>query len=606
MNWYSGGQSPPPPPLPECAPVFKNNLPPFESVDTPGDAFWEAFPFNPLPSSPSTVINWAAFQAAIDSVSSAMTPSQHALADLVISDLSLGADTLIDPSRVPLETVPNNCMPARSAAACADQLATMVLKRHISGPFSSPPFPQFRANPLFIIERNGKLRLILNLSAPEDASFNDAIDSSKVPDISMASPRDIADQILEFGDETHLSKLDHCAAFKLVPVRSDLVKYQGLHFMGKFFVETQLVFGSKTSPAIYDRLHEVFLLVAWLRSGVNKRYLHRTLDDFVAVTPNKITNERIVKAYMDLAREIDLPLAPLDDPDKAFIVKQQGVILGVDLNAETASWRIPADKVHRHRRAFQSMSNKPVIDRLDAERMLGMTQQVTNMLPILKPLTFPLLEAVQRTHSGLQTPVTPALRDTARIWLRIYFDLLEWCPLSLPMDRAPLTGPAIGVFPIINDQGHHIGVFIQSQSPTRIFWSKALQDRVFLPSNLKLAFPHVFLLTLGLLCAITTHAATIRGTEFTCFTDSALLTMILRKGRDKRCWRTSNLIKAIFTTLIHLSALPSFIVADRPPLQEALTVDIPTPVLDWLQRMRRSPADAIAKTLVASGIIPPL
>ena len=422
----------------------------------------------------------------------------------------------------------------------------------------------------------------------------------------MASPRDIADQILEFGDETHLSKLDHCAAFKLVPVRSDLVKYQGLHFMGKFFVETQLVFGSKTSPAIYDRLHEVFLLVAWLRSGVNRRYLHRTLDDFVAVTPNKITNERIVKAYMDLAREIDLPLAPLDDPDKAFIVKQQGVILGVDLNAETASWRIPADKVHRHRRAFQSMSIKPVIDRLDAERMLGMTQQVTNMLPILKPLTFPLLEAVQRTHSGLQTPVTPALRDTARIWLRIYFDLLEWCPLSLPVDRAPLTGPAIGVFPITNDQGHHIGVLIQSQSPTRIFWSKALQDRVFLPSNLKLAFPHVFLLTLGLLCAVTTHAATIRGTEFTCFTDSALLTMILRKGRDKRCWRTSNLIKAIFTTLIHLSALPSFLVADRPPLQEASTVDIPAPVLDWLQRMRRSPADAIAKTLVASGIIPPL
>ena len=69
----------------------------------------------------------------------------------------------------------------------------------------------------------------------------------------------------------------------------------------------------------------------------------------MAVTPDKHTNEQIVRAYMDLAREIELPLAPLDDPDKAFIVKQQGVILGVDLNAETASWHILADKVHRHR-----------------------------------------------------------------------------------------------------------------------------------------------------------------------------------------------------------------------------------------------------------------
>ena len=87
--------------------------------------------------------------------------------------------------------------------------------------------------------------------------------------------------------------------------------------MGKFFIETQLVFGSKSSPAIYDRLHEVFLLVARIRSGVDKRYLHRTLDDFVAIMPDKNTNEQIVQAYMELAKEIDLPLAPLDDPEKA-------------------------------------------------------------------------------------------------------------------------------------------------------------------------------------------------------------------------------------------------------------------------------------------------
>ena len=157
-----------------------------------------------------------------------------------------------------------------SATAYADQLATMIKQGHVCGPFSDPPFPEFRANPLFIIERNGKLRLILNLSAPEDSSFNDAINSAEVPDISMASPWDIADLLIKFGSMAHLSKLDHCAAFKLVPVNPLLVKFQGFHFMGKYFVQTQLVFGSKSSPAIYDRLHEVFLLVARIRSGVEK------------------------------------------------------------------------------------------------------------------------------------------------------------------------------------------------------------------------------------------------------------------------------------------------------------------------------------------------
>ena len=135
INWFAGGPSPTPPPLPACAPKFKNDLPPFESDNNPGEIFWDAFPFNPLPSSPTSVINWKAFQAAIDSVSAALTPTQRELADLVISDLKFGADTLVDPSRVPLEIVPNNYMPAESAAACADQLATMLKQRHICGPF---------------------------------------------------------------------------------------------------------------------------------------------------------------------------------------------------------------------------------------------------------------------------------------------------------------------------------------------------------------------------------------------------------------------------------------------------------------------------------------
>merc|ERR1712082_320856 len=86
---------------------------------------------------------------------------------------------------------------------------------------------------------------------------------------------------------------------------------QGFEFLGRYFVESQLVFGSRSSPAIYDRLHEIFLLVAQLRSNTDSKWLKRTLDDFVPVTPDKESNERIVNAYISLANEISLPLAPL-------------------------------------------------------------------------------------------------------------------------------------------------------------------------------------------------------------------------------------------------------------------------------------------------------
>ena len=62
-------------------------------------------------------------------------------------------------------------------------------------------------------------------------------------------------------------------------------------------MESQLVFGSQSSPAIYDHLHEIFLRVARLRSNSDGQ----GLDDFVPVTPDKVSNEWIVNSYVNQA-----------------------------------------------------------------------------------------------------------------------------------------------------------------------------------------------------------------------------------------------------------------------------------------------------------------
>ena len=53
--------------------------------------------------------------------------------------------------------------------------------------------------------------------------------------------------------------------------------------------------------------------------------------------------------------------------------------------------------------------------------MLGMTQLVTNMLPILEPLIFLLL-----AKSSNFAPMTHTLQAMAFKWINIYSDLLEW------------------------------------------------------------------------------------------------------------------------------------------------------------------------------------
>ena len=100
------------------------------------------------------------------------------------------------------------------------------------------------------------------------------------------------------------------------------------------------------------------------------------------------------------------------------------------------------------------------------------------------------------------------------------------------------------------------------------------------------AFPHLFLITTNLLCAVFYHANSIKGLHFACFTDSYLLAMIMPKGHNKRCHRMSAIIKAITVSLIHLDALPSFKLCDGPLQQDTPVIDIPTPIAKWLRCMR--------------------
>ena len=58
----------------------------------------------------------------------------------------------------------------------------------MAGSFYFTPVEEFRSNQIFVIYRNNKYSPILDLSAPTDKSYNDAIDNTTVLYISMATP----------------------------------------------------------------------------------------------------------------------------------------------------------------------------------------------------------------------------------------------------------------------------------------------------------------------------------------------------------------------------------------------------------------------------------
>ena len=420
--------------------VMKNDLPVLSDYRAPpSDDFWKLFPFRGVPLGPSTPIDVPAFKEIILKCRHRFNNFHDNLSRLVLDDLTFGADTMTQLEYLPPLTCVNP-IDLSDSEVCAhlnDQICSWVKKGYVCGPFDDPPLANFRCNPLFAHVKRGKVRPILNLSAPEGRSYNDFIPKQSLLKINSATPRMIADYLYQLGPGCTLSKLDMEGAFKLIPVQPRFWRAQGFQWLGKYFFESQIVFGSSSGPSIYDRLHEVFLLTARTISSTFSPCFYRVLDDLVSVTYTREENEKLIFTYIRLADYIKLPLAPFADAEKAFLLKQSGTLLGIDFRTTDNCWKVPEEKSTFHIGFVQRLINKRFLSLFDMQAIAGMLVGIENMLPVVKPEFAPIKMALRAANFG---PVAndKLLRSTLFKSLRILRDLQDWTPISPPLSSAPL------------------------------------------------------------------------------------------------------------------------------------------------------------------------
>ena len=143
-----------------------------------------------------------------------------------------------------------------------------------------------------------------------------------------------------------MTKVDWADAYKHVRVRAADTALQWFSWMGMFFVELCLVFGTASSPGIYDRLAKVVLGLALALSKFPRDMVCQYLDDVCAAAPaGSAALGRFREAYQQVAAQVGVKLAPEDDPDKAFAPTTAGTVLGVRYDTVAWTWEIPADKL---------------------------------------------------------------------------------------------------------------------------------------------------------------------------------------------------------------------------------------------------------------------
>ena len=209
----------------------------------------------------------------------------------------------------------------------------------IKGPYIEKPFPIFRCNPIGLVPKKtpGKFRMITNLSAPVGASLNDFIDKAQFP-LSYVTVDKAIDSIIRLGQGSLLSKVDIAEAFRIIPVASSQWHLLGIHWNGKYYVDTRLTMGGRSSPYIFDSLSTA---IEWLlETNYSLEDIFHLLDDFLTVEDRQSGGPALA-IMLKVFQKLGIPICEgkVEGPSTCL------EFLGITLDTIRMEARLSVDKV---------------------------------------------------------------------------------------------------------------------------------------------------------------------------------------------------------------------------------------------------------------------
>ena len=222
----------------------------------------------------------------------------------------------------------------------SSHLISCVKAGETAGPFVSAPYALMHVSGLGTVpKKNGKLRLIHDLSAPQGTSVNDGIQKEDFS-LNYSTVDTAVTSIMALGAGCYLSKIDIRNAFRLCPVRPEDWHLLGIKWEGCYYFEKVLPFGLRSSPYIFNTLADSIEYI--LRSVAHLKYVQHYLDDFLIVSPPYLSLAQHQSSLaLDIFHYLGVPVAE----EKVECPATNLVFLGMELDTVELALRLPADKL---------------------------------------------------------------------------------------------------------------------------------------------------------------------------------------------------------------------------------------------------------------------
>lgn len=314
-----------------------------------------------------------------------------------------------------------------------DLLSVEVEKGYVLGPYASPPFDIVRINPLGIVQAkySTKKRLIVDMSSPHDnqetCSLNDLVNKEEFS-LSYVKLDDAIRIIksLRADSPLFLCKTDISDAFKQIPIHASLWPYHGVRWKDQYYFFTRLVFGSRSSPKIFDSFAQTICWILEHNYGVTP--LLHLLDDFLVICPPGSDAQSLMDTMLTVFAFLGVPLSAKKTVGPVFCLEY----LGVELCTRTMEARLPPAKLHRIRGLVHSFLNKTKCTKRQLLSLLGHLQFACRVIAVGRAFTARLLKAASSVkHLSFFVSLNQECRKDLAMWDTL---LTRWNGISLFLD----------------------------------------------------------------------------------------------------------------------------------------------------------------------------
>ena len=404
----------------------------------PGEEFWKVFPQN------RNLRGGTPFKMDVSQIrelaeEAGLSGPDKDLMEMVIEDIVVGADL-----RVAASYVPTKGKNARSAMVdgpwVTDAIAKGVKDRIYAGPFLSCP-KMATVNPLQTAPKpDGKVRIILNQSSPKGKGVNQSIKKDEYP-ARMGGMKRILWALNHCGMGAIFFKCDYVAAYKHLHVRQKQLCYQWFMWLGRYFCELCLIFGSVSSVGIYDRMARLVIILAVLLAGFPAALAVQYLDDLCAIGyRDGVMIGRFYRQYLDVCKRIGVKLQEPADAsvDKAFAPTTKGSMLGIWFCSETWMWWISTEKVSRYCNDLYEMSLCDETTQRQVWETVGKVLYVSVLIPGSKYHTSALLKANKGRDPNAPVVVTGLMKAQLLWWIDMIRLVGDGMPIPSPYNVCPV------------------------------------------------------------------------------------------------------------------------------------------------------------------------